>query len=580
MKLAKKTDLDLVEARTDVLETRVGVAEGAYFNVKAAPYNATGNNVADDTAAVAAALTAAGAAGGVVYFPAGTYRMTGTITVPSKVTLRGAGIGASTLSWATDLGIGRYAVASTGGVQHLAPQYQEIAFAGPRSTFLPTVGTRSCLMDGVQATSWTHMDEVFVSGFGANIVITGDHQKFRNTRSIYGYFNVYFGDNAAVTTTGDQEFDGCTFDFAAWANVAVHGNNTITDAHWSSTHLGFAPYGFYKFDALHPTTGVPGTAAALGGGAVASTVGLLNGCSLDKVQFEEQGNAAIQDDSTGAGQGMGTLMGTTINEPFHSWNGSDLYKIAARVKDYGVHTRISRSSQITHGTQGFGPGNIATYHIPVGGITIDGGAIQNLFSPTSNVVEGLLIRNYQYTGRVLIATAACVAGDIMEKSLNGFEVNRYVLASAGRPIMGVAAHAASAGQRVCVITEGIAYVLCEAVSYGGLYVIPGGGGVAHHGQGIVGWGMNFAHTPSFDPAFAVTLVDGGGAGGALLACLLLPPGGKDEPGFVRPQVMSALPTASAAWRGVMVRVEGGAGVADTVSICIKNAADAYVWRAF
>lgn len=42
--------------------------------------------------------------------------------------------------------------------------------------------------------------------------------------------------------------------------------------------------------------------------------------------------------------------------------------------------------------------------------------------------------------------------------------------------------------------------------------------------------------------------------------------------------VSALPTASADYRGMMIRVEGGAGVADAVYICVKNAADAYEWH--
>lgn len=60
-------------------------------------YGAKADGTADDTAAVAAALAAASAAGGgTVYFPAGTC-VTGTQTLPSGVTLAGAGRAASTL---------------------------------------------------------------------------------------------------------------------------------------------------------------------------------------------------------------------------------------------------------------------------------------------------------------------------------------------------------------------------------------------------------------------------------------------------------------------------------------------------
>lgn len=70
-----------------------------FFNVKAASYGAVGDGSTDDSTAVAAAITAASAAGGgTVYFPKGTYKISGTLTVPVGVSLLGSGAGASTLS--------------------------------------------------------------------------------------------------------------------------------------------------------------------------------------------------------------------------------------------------------------------------------------------------------------------------------------------------------------------------------------------------------------------------------------------------------------------------------------------------
>jgi parallel beta-helix repeat protein len=48
------------------------------YNVKNAPYNATGDGSTDDTTAVQAAITACGTSGGTVYFPAGTYMVNTT----------------------------------------------------------------------------------------------------------------------------------------------------------------------------------------------------------------------------------------------------------------------------------------------------------------------------------------------------------------------------------------------------------------------------------------------------------------------------------------------------------------------
>jgi len=56
-----------------------------------APWGAYGNGVNDDTAAIQSALTAAGAnGGGIVYAPAGKYRLTNTLDIPGGVELRGA----------------------------------------------------------------------------------------------------------------------------------------------------------------------------------------------------------------------------------------------------------------------------------------------------------------------------------------------------------------------------------------------------------------------------------------------------------------------------------------------------------
>ena len=62
----------------------------AIFNVRDARFGAVGDGEADDTRAIQAALAAAGqTGGGTVYLPQGLYRLTGPLTVPSGVELRG-----------------------------------------------------------------------------------------------------------------------------------------------------------------------------------------------------------------------------------------------------------------------------------------------------------------------------------------------------------------------------------------------------------------------------------------------------------------------------------------------------------
>ena len=54
-------------------------------------YGATGNGTTDDTAAIQSAITAA-SSGGVVYFPSGTFKVVGTVSVAKPLTLTGPGV--------------------------------------------------------------------------------------------------------------------------------------------------------------------------------------------------------------------------------------------------------------------------------------------------------------------------------------------------------------------------------------------------------------------------------------------------------------------------------------------------------
>lgn len=74
--------------------------------VNVADYGAKGDDAADDTAAIQAAIAALPAAGGVVYFPPGTYKITTAIAVRSALVLRGAGSSASVIHQASTLSHG------------------------------------------------------------------------------------------------------------------------------------------------------------------------------------------------------------------------------------------------------------------------------------------------------------------------------------------------------------------------------------------------------------------------------------------------------------------------------------------
>jgi hypothetical protein len=69
---------------------------GLYFNVKS--FGALGNGIADDGAAINAAIAAAAVAGGTVFFPPGVFRTTVVISIPNNVCVLGSGAPASKLA--------------------------------------------------------------------------------------------------------------------------------------------------------------------------------------------------------------------------------------------------------------------------------------------------------------------------------------------------------------------------------------------------------------------------------------------------------------------------------------------------
>lgn len=73
---------------------------GAGYNVLNTAYagGADPTGAADSTAAISAALAALPAGGGTVYFPAGTYKLSGALSVPTGAVLRGAGENVTILS--------------------------------------------------------------------------------------------------------------------------------------------------------------------------------------------------------------------------------------------------------------------------------------------------------------------------------------------------------------------------------------------------------------------------------------------------------------------------------------------------
>lgn len=91
---AKDFQVNFRGTNRNLFEVLAGLV--AFFNVKDPLYGAAGDGATDDTAAVQAAIDAAGGVGdsidgpgGVVWFPAGTYAISGLLEIPNGVSLLG-----------------------------------------------------------------------------------------------------------------------------------------------------------------------------------------------------------------------------------------------------------------------------------------------------------------------------------------------------------------------------------------------------------------------------------------------------------------------------------------------------------
>lgn len=154
---------------------------GRVFNVRS--FGAKCDASTDDLTAIAAAITAATATGGVVEFPEGTCVISSGITVPGGVTLRGKGKYVSIIKSSVN-GVIVNLVAGSGTFAFLGPKVQDLWVDGSDS---------GASQIGIQVTDTTAVRDVVIE----NVTISdcGSHGLFRGNvfssqfKNIYSYSN-------------------------------------------------------------------------------------------------------------------------------------------------------------------------------------------------------------------------------------------------------------------------------------------------------------------------------------------------------------------------------------------------------
>lgn len=230
-------------------------------------FGAQGNGVADDTAAIAAAIASLGLSGGTVFFPSGTYLIT-TLNLDSTNNIRLVGLGgntpgslsASTITSATAGAGSIISARSSVGLEiaNLRIIYTNAAFTGVVIDYSHVTASDSAYM---------RIDKCFVGGSGVrsahaiillNQCIIGSFVDciFANAeRAVEGRNNAAFYSNAmtfrgctfvglvitAVTNAGQAwTFYGCTFENLVTAGGAAAGAGAYNfDVGYSAAALTF-----------------------------------------------------------------------------------------------------------------------------------------------------------------------------------------------------------------------------------------------------------------------------------------------------------------------------------------------------
>lgn len=171
------TNVTNIATNTASIATLTGKL-GYYYNVR--DYGAIGNGVADDTVAIQAAITAAQAVGAIVFFPAGTYKITASLTISARCKIKGEGFQGDSGGGFAGVGVtqstgflGSVIVAGTTVSAFVATTNKAVSFEDVQITY-PSTPSSGAIAITIQAVAGA--GNANTQSFIRNCMITGADQ--------------------------------------------------------------------------------------------------------------------------------------------------------------------------------------------------------------------------------------------------------------------------------------------------------------------------------------------------------------------------------------------------------------------
>lgn len=509
----------------------------APLNVKDAPYNAKGDGVADDTAAIQAALNTSRD----IYIPPGTYRLVAAtgfaLANTSQRRRRIFGAGDSTLL-KLDAGGEGGVLDSTGAT------LENLAIDGG---FDPA-SAQSNLLSCVQANSNSTVQNLHIyNSRGSCLVGVGSRIAFLNNRlEKFGDHAIYC--SGEIATTAPYNI------LATTTRVVIHGN-IIDDT--PSYHNGAA------------------------GGPVRGSVKLRANCSDVMITNNtiNGDQCVLLDGDTRRAESVPRRIIVANNNLLASYSGLQINTaIDANAGDTGI--RVNDVTITGNNISGTDTSNTGVM-LSRARATIS----NNIFSTVDGIsnfetgdIGASVITNNTFRGSTGIykpGTGSVIEGNLFDALTGGWAISAFYHCT----IRGNVFSGCNVGVQLRTASHATNVVLVQANTFMNNTTALD---VGEFARSVA------LHNNVFTGNTTTALVVSGAAfngfttnNNHVISGGSFPTAGSTDGIAVAPvtpvPTVSALPSAASALRGRMVRLVGGAGVADQVYVCRKNAADAYEW---